>query len=634
MCGIFGFNWSDDQFLRKAVRKTAHRGPDTAGFYNDGKVSLGHNRLSIIDLSKAGKQPMSNESGDIWIVFNGEIYNYLDLKKLLKKRHEFKSNTDTEILLHLYEELGTEILNKLQGMFAFCIYDSRKKIFFLARDRAGKKPLYYLSDKKRFIFASEIKAILEDKDIKRTVNLSALQSYLTFRANTNEETLISGIKKLKPGHYLMYNLREKQIEISKYWDLKEKNEKITLNYAEKELIRLLEDSVRSRLMSDVPYGAYLSGGIDSGTIVALMSKFVSAPVKTFSVGFNDSKYSELSEARFLAERIGTDHRELIIDEKSLKHLPEIVYQGDEPMSDPTTIPTYLLSKFTKKFCTVILTGEGADELFAGYPQYKFMKAHYYFARPLPRIARKSIYFAINKTPDSILNKAFSFSSALGEKGKERFKNFLYSNSFSKQYLNQVAIFNEEERKELLLINSKKVDFYKYYEKKYFSLVRENNLIKKCTLLDFKEPMVDDLLMKIDKNTMAFSIEARAPFLDYRIIELSARIPGNLKLNGLTKDKFILRKVAKNLVPKETIQRKKKHFFVPIESWCENELSTLKDNLLSANYLKKQSIFNPEYIKKINRGFNNSKLFYSRQLWSLLVFQIWHKQYIENEKIKI
>ncbi|MBI2631594.1 asparagine synthase (glutamine-hydrolyzing) [Candidatus Pacearchaeota archaeon] len=634
MCGIFGFNWSDDQYLRKAVKKTAHRGPDATGFYNNGRVSLGHNRLSIIDLSKAGKQPMSNESGDIWIVFNGEIYNYLDLKKLLKKRHEFKSNTDTEILLHLYEESGTEILNKLQGMFAFCIYDLRKKRLFLARDRAGKKPLYYYNIKDKFIFASEIKAILEDKDIKRTVDLHALQSYLTFRANTIDKTLFSGIRKLMPGHYLIYNLKENKLALGKYWDLKENNEMVNFNYAEKELKRLLEDSVKCRLRSDVPYGAYLSGGVDSGTIVALMNKFVSVPIKTFSVGFNIEKYSELSEARFLAEKIGTDHKELVIDDKSLKYLPEIVYQGDEPMSDPTAIPTYLLSKFTKKYCTVILTGEGADELFAGYPQYKFMKAHYYFVRPLPRIARKSIFLTIKKTPDSILNKAFRFSSALGEKGKERFKNFLLSNSFSEQYLNQVAIFNQEEKKDLLLSNIKKEDYCKNYEKKYFSSLRADNLIKKCALLDFKEPMVDDLLMKIDKNTMAFSIEARAPFLDYRIIELSAKIPDDLKLNGFTKDKFILRRVAKDLIPKETMHRKKKHFFVPIESWCEKELSSLRDDLLSTNYLNKQGIFNPEYIKKINRGFNNSKLFYSRQLWSLLVFQIWHKQYIENEKVKI
>ncbi len=631
MCGIFGFNWEDNTLLKRGVRKISHRGPDATGYYSDKMVSLGHNRLSIIDLSKAGKQPMSNESEELQIIFNGEIYNYKELKKNLKKRHEFKSNTDTEILLHLYEEQGPNFLNLLQGMFAFCIYDSRRKILFLARDRAGKKPLYYYLDNGKFIFASEIKAILEDREIKRNVNLNALHSFLTFRANTQEESIFSGIKKLMPGHYMIFDLKKKNLEIKKYWEYSCKEENISFNYAVGRLKELLNSSVKSRLVSDVPYGAYLSGGIDSGTIVSLMKKHAPKDVKTFSVGFNDDRYSELSEARYLSDKIGTEHRELMIDEKSIKHLPDIVYQADEPMSDPTAVPIYLLSKFTKKYCTVVLTGEGADELFLGYPQYKFMKAHYLFIRPLSKKARPLISSIIKKTPDFVLNKGFRFASSLGDKGKERFANFIKTDSFSEQYLNQISIFNEEEKKDLLF--NYRDNFYLKY-KRYLTNTNYNNISGKCAALDFKEPLVDDLLMKIDKNTMAFSIEARAPFLDYRIMEFSSELPEKFKLLGIARDKYILRKAAEKILPKETMKRKKKHFFVPIENWCKNELSDLRKDLLSKAYLDKQKIFNHKYIKKINKDFDNSKLFYSRQLWSLIVFQIWYKQYIENEKIRI
>lgn len=631
MCGIIGFNWEDSSLLRKAMKKIAHRGPDASGVFIDNGISLGHKRLSIIDLSDSGKQPMSNEDGNVWITFNGEIYNYKELRENLQKKHEFKSNTDTEILIHLYEERGFDILNYLNGIFAFCIYDMKKKILFIARDHAGIKPLYYYYSGKKFMFCSEIKGILENDEIEREVNLNAINSYFIFRANTGNQSFFKNIDKLQAGHFLVYNLKSNSFYVKKYWDILFKPENHSKKYFSEELKKTLDSSVKSQLMSDVPYGAYLSGGVDSGTIVSLMSKHSSQPIKTFSVGFEEGDDSETSDSRLLAEKLKTDHHELLINKKSIKYLPQIIYHADEPMADPTVIPIFLLSKYAKKYCTVILTGEGADELFGGYPQYKFMKMHNIFIKPMPKPLRKAISTTANLVPGAILNKAFKFSSALGEKGMERFSKFLMSNDYTTEYLSQISIFDKDEQNEILLKNSKRD--YRDYEK-YFKNTTNKNLTASCRKIDFKESMVDDLLMKLDKNTMAFAIEGRVPFLDKRIIGLSSRIPDNLILNGFTKDKHILREAVKDFVPELTRKRKKKHFFVPIDNWFKDELCSLKQELLSKNYIDKQKIFAYSYINKINKGFEKSKLFYSRQLWALLIFQIWYKQYIENEKIKI
>lgn len=626
MCGIVGFNWNDKGLLNKILKEISHRGPDDFGKYSDKLVSLGHRRLSILDLSNSGKQPMFNEDETICIVFNGEIYNFKELRNFLEnKGHTFKSNTDTEVIIHLYEEEGVNCLNKLIGMFAFCIYDSKKKIFFLARDRIGIKPLYYFNNNEKFIFCSELKGILKDTQIKKNINYEAVSSFLTFRANVNEETILKGIKKLMPGNYLIYNLKSNKLNLFNYWNISLNETNWSKDFFVENLKNLLSESVKTRLQSDVPYGAYLSGGVDSGTIVHLMNKFCSEPIETFSVGFENGT-NELDEAKFLSEKLNTNHHELIIGENSIRYLPEIIYHLDEPMSDPTSIPTYLLSKYTKKYCTVILTGEGSDELFGGYPQYKFMKLHKYFIRPIPQSIRKNIPLTIKKIPKSTLNNLFEFTESLGEKGMDRFSNFIQTNNFSQQYLNQVALFNEEEKKELLKTNTQNL-YLKYSN--YFS----KKIVNSSMFFDFKTELVDDLLMKLDKNTMAFAIEGRVPFLDHRIVELASKMPETLKLKGFTRDKFILRKTM-NSLPTQTKNRKKKHFFVPINNWFNNELLQLKEDLLSEQYLKRQKIFDYNYIKKINNGFDNSPLFYSRQLWSLISFQIWYKQYIENEKITI
>lgn len=628
MCGIFGFNWADKKLLNEGLEKIRHRGPDGSGTFIARGVSLGHNRLSIIDLSKAGKQPMSNEDGSIWITFCGEIFNYQEIRASLKNKHRFVSNTDTEVLIHLYEEKGMDMVHDLQGMFAFCILDSKKDILFLARDRLGVKPLYYTHQKGKFLFASEVKAILAVPEIKPLLNLSALPSYLAFRANTNEETFFKGVYKLPPGHILTYALKSKRLNIQKYWDITFNPIHDSFETYALRVRTLLEDAVRCRLMSDVPFGAYLSGGVDSGAIVALMNRHCSQPIKTFSVGFAEEKYSELKEARVMSRALKTDHHELTITASSIKALPEIIYHADEPMADPTAIPTYFLSQYAKKYCTVILTGEGADEIFGGYPQYRFMKLHDSFLRHVPQKARDIIGRSIALAPQAALDAYFPFASALGAKGRERFKHYLHAERPVEQYLHQITIFDQSEQTSLLGSPSQ---LYEKYSS-YFENASQKNILGKCAYFDLKGPLVDDLLMKVDKNTMAFGVEARTPFLDYRVVELAAQIPEEYKVDMFSKNKAILRGAVADLLPAETAQRKKRHFFVPIEKWIERDLQGVRATLLSEKYVRSQGIFNWEYIDTINKQFESSPLFYARQLWSLLVFQLWYRQHIEKKGV--
>ncbi|MBU0460736.1 MAG: asparagine synthase (glutamine-hydrolyzing) [Nanoarchaeota archaeon] len=383
MCGIVGFNWDDQVLIRQMAAQLNHRGPDDEGYYTDKQVSLGHKRLKILDLTKNGRQPMCNEDNSIWIVFNGEIYNYQELKTWLEtKHHKFSSNTDTEVIIHLYEEVGERCVEYLNGMFAFAILDTTKKRLFLARDRLGIKPLYYYinqnstnSTKNKFIFASEIKSILEDKTIKRKLNQNAFQTYFTFRANTDSETFFQDIYKLPPGHHLTYNLTNHNFTIKKYWSLKINTKKKSIQYYQKKVQQELTASIKRRLMGEVPLGVYLSGGIDSAAVVGLLHSFAQDRIKTFSVGFGyEEQKAELGAANFIANHFNTDHHNLTVQPDTVKLLPKIIHHHDEPMADPTAIPTYILSEFTKKQnTTIVLTGEGSDEIFCGYEQYKLMK---------------------------------------------------------------------------------------------------------------------------------------------------------------------------------------------------------------------------------------------------------------------
>ena len=633
MCGICGFAWEDKKLLRQMADIIEHRGPDDHGYYTDKHISLANRRLSIIDLSKKGKQPIFNEDKSICIVFNGEIYNFQEIKdKLLTKGHRFYSNTDTETVVHAYEEYGEECLQYLNGMFAFALWDSNKKKLFIVRDRHGIKPLYYTFLKNKIIFASEIKSILVNREIKRTLNHDALHYFLTFRCNSTQETMFKGIHKLPPAHYLIY--QNNNIKIKKYWEQNFNPLDKSEDYYSKLILKKLEEAVKMQLISDVPLGAYISGGIDSTTIVALMSKLGVKNIKTFNASFGEGEeHDENVYARQIADHFDTDHREIKIKADTAKLLPKIVWQLDEPMSDPTSIPVYLLSNQVKKYATVILTGDGGDEQFGGYLQFKFMKIHSKI-RHIPKNVRKLVPLSVKYIPKEILNSFFKYSKDLGDEGIKRLGSFISTNDTAEAYLNLVGIFNEEEKKDIYSENTQKslsgTDMASFLNNHY--LIGKYPYMTNVIRMDTEMILVEDMLMKADKNTMAFSVEERVPFLDHTISEITSRMPPELKLKNFN-EKYILKKAVKGIVPQQTIKRKKANFFVPIDKWFRGELLEMSKQILSKNVIEKQGIFDYRYIDKMWRNYNKSSLFYARQLWSLLCFQIWHKIYIEEGMIR-
>ncbi len=604
MCGIFGFNFEDRNIIKKMGDILNHRGPDDEGYFLDENVSLGHKRLSIIDLSKKGQQPMSNEDGSIWITYNGEIYNFKELRKILKKMgHKFYSDTDTEVIIHSYEEWGIKFLDKIRGMFAFALYDSNNDILFLVRDRLGIKPLYYYWDQEKLIFASEIKAILEH-NIKREVNNLALDIFLNLRYIYAPFTIFKRIMKLPPGHYLLYNFKDKCFYINKYWDVKFNITRESEHYYISKIRQILKDSVEIRLISDVPLGVYLSGGLDSSIIVGLMSKFVDTPIRTFSVGFGYEKYDEIDYARRVSEYFETEHKEFIV-EPDLYLLPEVVYHFDEPIADPAAIPTYILSKEAKKYVTVILTGEGGDELFAGYRYYKTVLKKdtiKYLSRILPENILK--YFMKFKNFGKLFKFLLDYKDEIGI--------FIRYNSIFDNYTIKNASLNVDHKiilQNLFNNNLKKMN---------------SDLLDKLLYLSLKISLPDNLLMKVDKMTMAHAVEARVPFLDHKLVELSAQIPSKLKIKNNI-EKYILRKSFKYLLPIDIAKRKKHGFTVPIHLWMDTEPfkslidEAIEDKNMWQNYFEYYNV-----VKWFKYGTFAQK-------WSLINFYLWYKIFMENEK---
>ncbi|MDP3729000.1 MAG: asparagine synthase (glutamine-hydrolyzing) [bacterium] len=633
MCGICGFYGFEDKELLKELTKTIeHRGPDQEGYFSDKNCSLGHRRLSIIDLSEKGRQPIHNEEKDIWITFNGEIYNYQEIKIILEEKgHRFYTGTDTEVIVHAYEEYGTDCVKKLNGMFAFAIWDSKKENLFLSRDRIGEKPLYYFYNKGMLIFSSELKSLLKSPQVKKQINKQALDNYLNLRFVPGPETIIKGIFKLQPGHNLIVN--KKGLKIEKYWALEMNPINKDKEYFAKELLSVLDDSTKKRMMSDVPIGAYLSGGIDSSSVVAFMAKHSEKPVHTFSVTFTEEE-KDLKYARLVAEKFNTDHKEISVQMDAFKHLKKIVWHMDEPFGDPAAIPTYLLAKETKRYATVVLTGDGPDELFAGYEQFRFMNIFHTYNKTIPSIIGKKLIPSIIKSiPKKTLNQFFKYTESLGEEGIKRVETILEdTNDPAHIYFNLVSVFTQEEKnnlyknKEEIVIENTRKEFEKYFNEKKTRLDRLNAML----YYDLKVTLPDDFLMKVDKNTMAFAIEARTPFLDHRIIELASKIPPKYKMNFI-QEKYILKYAMKEILPKEIIQRKKDRFFVPIDEWMlTKEVKDYAYETITKSPLSKDLI-NKEYINKITTNFKSSKLYYGRQLWNLLNLSLWHETFLEDTK---
>jgi asparagine synthase (glutamine-hydrolysing) len=589
MCGICGIAGSEDrQLIQRMCDAIHHRGPDDSGIFSDKKITLGMRRLSIIDLA-GGHQPIHNEDESVWVVFNGEIYNYIEQKNFLEKKgHRFYTSSDTEVIVHLYEEYGENCVNHLRGMFAFAVWDGMNKKLLLARDKLGIKPLYFHFNNNNVIFGSEIKQILQFKGYEKRVNYAALDKLLSYKCIPDAETMFLGIQKLLPGHTLQY--KDGEITLKKYWDITMSPGNENEAYYIHHLHKILEETVRMHLMSEVPLGAYLSGGLDSSAIVGTMSSFTHEPVKTFTVGYNEPG-DEFEYAKIIAERFNTDHNEIIVNlDDMTRYIPEVIWHLDDPVPDPASFPSYIVTKELRKKVTVALLGEGADELFAGYSQYKFLSPQLWM---VPKALRLK---AFNMMRIPVYNKD---------------KEILYTELLK----NETSDTNPEREIYDFYINSS-----------------NSSLLNHGLLFDLKYVLPNYQLLRVDKITMAHSLEARVPYLDHAVVEFTASIPQNLKLKGFT-DKYILRKAMQDLLPKEIIQRKKTPFATPLPSWFKDNLLEFAAHVLSDSRSTERKLFKKEYIDSLFYKQKHSirKEKYNYMLWILLMIEMWHRVFMDNEK---
>jgi asparagine synthase (glutamine-hydrolysing) len=595
-----------------------HRGPDGAGTFNDRNCSLGHQRLAIIDLSERGKQPMTGCDDKVWVTFNGEIYNWKELRHRLEEAgHVFFSNTDTEVIVHGFEEYGDKLCGMLDGDFAFALYDSLKKKILLARDRVGVKPLYYAFVKGRLAFASEIKALLAIPGIQRKVNRAVLDRYFTLRYPFGRETMFEGIFRLLPGEMLEYDCKNRRRTVRKFWTMAWQSEKKSAGVFAAQLRKALDSAVERQLMSDVPLGAYLSGGIDSASIVALMSRHTE-DIKTFSVGFGTEDADELKYARVMSDHLGTDHREILVEQDMMRLLPDVIWHCDEPIADPAMLPVYALSREAKKDVTVVLTGDGGDELFAGYEQYKFLRlAHRAGKVPGLRTALKA---GLAMIPPRMLNSVFRYAQALGPQGIQRAQQLLQAKTPLEQYLAITSIFSLDERAELM------PDARQTAEKEVSKHFKGKDALQSATEFEFDVQLPENMLMKTDRMSMAHAVEARVPILDNGVLGIAGKIPFPLRLRGRT-EKYIFRRAMAPLLPKATAQRKKQRFYVPIDRWLA-DAQPLIDRMLSPEMMR-HKLFDRYAVQKIRDKYRTAPLFYARQLWTLLTFQLWYNQFIRG-----
>lgn len=597
--------------LRKMTGALRHRGPDDEGYFLDpkGKVALGHRRLSIIDLS-TGHQPLFNEDGRLAVVFNGEIYNYLELRsELEKKGHRFSTRSDTEVILHLYEERGADCVERLRGMFAFALWDGRNDELFLARDRAGKKPIYYAVADGVFYFASEIQALYEIPEIPKEIDDDAIDLYLTYSYIPSPYSIYRAIRKLPPAHYLRFNADG--LTVGRYWR-PDYSRKIRIDYeeAKQELVRILSRSVELRLISDVPLGAFLSGGIDSSAVVALMSRFSSQPVKTFSIGFPDKEYNELAYARQVAERFRTEHHEFMVEPNHLDVLFEIVRHYGEPYGDSSALPTWYLSRITRKYVTVALNGDGGDELFGGYAWYPVIHRFNQAAHP---ISRKLIRY-LHPLGKGLLPRRINRGFELLEQGEaERFQTL-------RSYMDRAqrgALYHEQFRRRL------RGRAEEYLCQLYDETLPDDYDRSFCA--DFLSYLPEDLLVKVDRASMAHGLECRSPFLDQELVEFSCGLPPEWKIQG-GRSKRILKDAVADWFPDGFLDRPKMGFSVPIGKWFRGELKPFIWDKLLQGPLTRRSLLEAESVKALlmehERGLRN----HETRLWNMLMLSLWFEAY--------
>ena len=619
MCGICGFNWKDEELIHRMNDQLVHRGPDQDGVFCTDRVSLGHRRLSIIDLSEHGRQPMFNEDKTLCLVFNGEIYNFQELREILiGKGHRFSSNSDSEVILHAYEEYGTGVLDKLRGMFAFALFDSKDNSLFLARDRIGIKPLYYYHKDNRLVFASEIKAILEDSAVERKLNHQALYDYIGFEFVPAPATMFEDIYKLPAGHYLM--LRDGQVEIQQYWDLSFAKGKNELDYdsSVERLRELLDYSVKSHLISDVPLGVFLSGGLDSSAIVAMMRRHISGPLKTFTIGYEDKTFSELEYAAQVAEYFDTEHQVLMLDDIRPEYVEKTLWHLDEPMTDLSTVPLYLLCKQAREHVTVCLSGEGADESFAGYDRFKASKLNLFF-RTLPAPVRKQIVGRlISLLPDQPQKKG----------AVNMLKRFVEGANLPPEghHLRWQYFANEEQNNRLFNAHFKaRAEFDPFrIVRDYSDRCDTDDRINREIYLDMRYMMTDSVLMKVDKMSMASSLEVRVPLLDHVLVEFLASLPGNWKLKGL-KTKYIFRSALNGLLPDNIVNRGKQGYSLPVKHLLRGEMKSYMVSLLNDSSIIRENM-DVDYINHLIKEHCDMVHNHNHVLWALINVAIWHNRF--------
>jgi asparagine synthase (glutamine-hydrolysing) len=633
MCGIVGFltsktqNIPDYGVLRQMRESLVHRGPDDLGEYiraldeRGPFVFFGHRRLSIIDLG-TGHQPLSNEDETVWIVFNGEIYNFRELREELKGRgHQFRTQSDTEVIAHAYEEYKENCFKYFNGMFAIAIWDEKGKRLVLARDRLGKKPLYYSLINKTFIFASELKAIMAYPSFPRKVDPVSFMKYLFFEFIPCPHTIFKDANKIPAASYLLWD--ENEIEVKQYWspfDSKRGEEKFSETEAELRMMELLKESVKRRLISDVPLGVFLSGGIDSSTVAALAQKEVPGKIKTFSISFDDPSFDESKYALLASKYIGTEHYEQRMTPNDLLNiipsLPDIL---DEPMADASILPTFLLSKFTRQHVTVALGGDGGDELFAGYPTYVAHKLARHYERFLgvfhPVIARLANLLPVSDDNISFDFKVKKFLSGIGYPNGIRNSVWLGSFSFEENEKVLSPEFHQRFNRDQL------IEEISSYGEEY----PDEDLITKLQYLDMRLYLQESILVKVDRASMASSLEVRAPFLDHELVEFVMGLPSERKLKGLT-SKYILKKSMRTWLPDEIIQRKKKGFGVPIAKWVKGPLRELFEGLLFSDRIKREGFLNPAYVTTLLHDHLDNKKDNRKKLWTLLMWQLWVNRY--------
>jgi asparagine synthase (glutamine-hydrolysing) len=627
MCGIAGFVSRDEHrdtraandVLDRMCRVIAHRGPDDQGTLIRNQVALGMRRLSIIDLA-GGHQPMSGCDGAVTIVFNGEIYNYRELQRELESRgHQFKSHSDTETIVHAYEEYGASCVEHLRGMFAFAIWDARARELFMARDRVGKKPLYYtITPGGTLIFGSELKSLREHPEFRGEVSVEALDAYLTFGYVPDPLTIFRDVHKLPPGYHLTF--KDGRARVAQYWDFPyehaQENPARSEDECLEELCALLEESVRVRLESEVPLGAFLSGGVDSSTVVGLMARHATQPVKTFSIGFREDSYNELKYARIVAQRFGTDHHEFVVTPDICEIVDELVWHFDEPFADSSAIPTYMVSKLAREHVTVALSGDGGDELFAGYTRYALDRRRSGFAN-LPRLVRQGVMQPLGRNlPHGAWGRNYLHNVAL-----DPLDRYIEDISIFTR-LNKPALYTGDFRRQLGA-GEAAARF-----RDYAAHSRANDSLDPLLYLDSKTYLPGDILTKVDRMSMATSLEVRGPLLDHKLIEfVCTRIPASMKMKGL-ETKHIFKRAVRDLVPAEILDRPKQGFGIPIDQWINEQLRDRVRGTLTEPRTMQRGYVEPRYVNLLLDENRRGRRDHAGELWALFMLELWHRKFVD------